>query len=74
MSNSAVTFWVEVNDGQNRPSFRVQVETETGSHVALLVQDRETLETLARLHVPEDACSLLGQALMLASTAKAGER
>lgn len=74
MTNSAVTFWVEVNDGQNRPSFRVQVETQTGEFVALLVQDRETLETLARLHVPEDVCNTLGQALMLASTMKVGER
>jgi hypothetical protein len=73
MSDNGFEFWVNVNDGQNQGTLQVKIETQTGNVVALVIRDRETFEPLARLHLPEDACNLIGQALMLASTAKAGE-
>lgn len=73
MSDTGFEFWVNVNDGQNHESLQVKIETETGKVVALVIRDRETFEPLARLHLPETACNLIGQALMLAATAKAGE-
>jgi len=73
MANTGVTFWTNVNDGQNKETLRLEIDTRTGQVVILTIRDRETGDLLARLHIPEDTCNVIGQALMLASTVKAGE-
>ena len=72
-NNSSLSFWTGVDDGQNNPSLTVGVETETGKPVALLIRDRESLEVLARVHVPQGAAMGIGQALMLADSLKVDE-
>lgn len=71
--NASLGFWTNVNDGHNKPTLTIAVETETGKVVALLIRDRESLETLARVHVPQGAAQAIGQALMLADSMKQQE-
>lgn len=73
MANTGLSVWTNVNDGQNNETLRVEIDTRTGQVVTFLIRDKETSDVLARLHIPEDACNVIGQALMLASTLKAGE-
>lgn len=71
--NASLGFWTNVNDGQNHETLSVAVETETGKVITFTIRDRESLETLARIHVPMDAAMTIGQALMMAASMKAQE-
>lgn len=71
MSNSIIAT-VDVNDGQNHPTFVVKVDARPGRVIAVTVHLRETpdSEVLARLHLNAESANVLGQAFMLAATVK----
>lgn len=73
VTESSLSYWANILDGQGNPTLTFAVETETGRPVTLVIRDRESLSPLATFQVEVGACTQLGQALMLADTMKMKE-
>lgn len=66
--NELLTFWTNILDGTGAESLRLTVETETGKPLKVIIQDRESLDTLAVFQLPGMAAQSIGQALMLGAS------